>query len=226
MHRSKRYRSNKELIENSKLHSIDEAIEIIQKLNQAKFDETVEVHFRLNINPEKTEQQVRGNVELPHGTGKKVRIAVFAEGASVLNKAKKAGAEVVGGDDLIEEIRTKGKINFDIAIATPDMMPKLAKIAKVLGPKGLMPNPKSETVTAEVEKAVSQLAKGKITFKSDKLGNVHVALGKISFDPQALKENYELLKKALEKLKPSGIKGKYFRSITLTSTMGPGLKLA
>lgn len=225
MKRSKRYQSNNQLIEKNKLHSVDDAIEIIKKAQPVKFDETVEVHFNLNINPEKTEQQVRGNVELPHGTGKVIKIAVFTDDDKSALAAKKAGAQIVGGENLITEIRTKGSIDFDVAVATPDMMPKMAKIAKILGPKGLMPNPKSETVTQNVEKTVNELLKGKINFKSDKLGNVHATLGKISFDATALKENYETLKKALEKTKPSGVKGKFIRAITLSSTMGSGVKL-
>lgn len=225
MKRSKRYQKNSELIEKGKKYSVDEAIELIKKAQPAKFDETVEAHFNLNINPEKTEQQVRGNVELPHGTGKTLIIAVFTEDEKAAAEAKKAGAQLIGGDNLITEIQTKGKIEFDIAVATPDMMPKLAKIAKILGPKGLMPNPKSDTVTPNVEKTVNELLKGKINFKSDKLGNVHTSLGKISFDQAALKENFSILKKALEKAKPAGIKGKFVKTVTLSSTMGSGINL-
>jgi len=226
MHRSKRYQENVQKLEKNKIYSIDEAVDLLKGVKNGKFDETVEAHFNLNINPEKSEQQVRGNVELPHGTGKTVKIAVFADNEKALAEAKKSGAAVTGGDSLVDEIQKKGNIDFDVAVATPEMMPKLAKIAKILGPKGLMPNPKNETVTGDVAKAVNGLLKGKINFKSDKTGNVHVALGKISFERGALKENYEKFVKALEKTKPSGIKGKFVKSISLSSTMGPGIKLA
>lgn len=225
MKRSKRYRESIKNVDKNKHYSVDEAIELLKNTQKANFDETVEAHFNLNINPDKSEQQVRGNVELPHGTGKSVKVAVFADNEKTAAEAKKAGALIVGGDELIEKLQKKGNVDFDIAVATPEMMLKLAKIAKILGPKGLMPNPKNETVTRDVAKAVTGLLKGKINFKSDKTGNVHVALGKLSFEPVALRDNYEKLLKALEKTKPSGVKGKFIKSITLSSTMGPGIKL-
>jgi len=223
--RSKRFKANVASVEKGKSYNLDQAIELLKGFQKAKFDETVEVHFRLNINPEKTEQQVRGNADLPHGTGKVIKIAVFTDDDKSALAAKKAGAQIVGGENLITEIQTKGSIDFDVAVATPDMMPKMAKIAKILGPKGLMPNPKNDTVTPNVEKVVSELLKGKISFKSDKLGIVHTTLGKISFENTALKENYETLLKTLEKTKPAGVKGKFIKSIVLSSTMGPGIRL-
>jgi len=226
MKRSRRYKENIKKIEKNHIYSINEAIELLKNARKAKFDETVEAHFRLNINPEKTDQQVRSGADLPHGTGRNVKIAVFVSSQSEISAAKKAGAEIAGGENLIEEVRTSGSLGADVAVATPDMMPKLAKIAKILGPRGLMPNPKNETVTKDVAKAISMLKKGKVNFKSDKSGNVHVVLGKVSFDSAAIKENYEVLKKALEKAKPNGIKGKFIKSITLSSTMGEGVKIA
>jgi len=226
MKHSKRYRENIKQLEKDKIYSIDEAVELLKNAQKAKFDESIEVHFHLSINPEKTEQQVRAGVELPNGTGKNVRVAVFSENPAKLAEAKKAGAEVTGGESLIEKIKTSGTLDADVAVATPDMMPKLAKIAKVLGPRGLMPNPKNDTVTDDVEKAVNMLKKGKVNFKSDKGGNVHVAIGKISFDTALIRENYETLKKSLDKAKPSGVKGKFIKSITLSSTMGAGFKIA
>jgi len=224
--RSKRYRKNIEDLEKNKIYSVEEALELLKKSQAAKFDETVEAHFRLNINPEKTEQQVRSGAELPYGTGKSVKVAVFADGQAEVEAVKAAGAEIVGGENLIEEIRASGNLAADVAVATPEMMPKMAKIAKILGPRGLMPNPKNETVVKDVAKTVSLLKKGKVNFKSDKSGNVHVPLGKISFEMSALKENYEVLKKAVEKAKPGGAKGKFIKAITLSSTMGVGIRIA
>lgn len=225
MKRSKRYKKNLENLEKNKIYAIEEAVELLKKSQKANFDETVEAHFKLGINPEKTEQQVRGGVNLPHGTGRSVKIAVFTEDSGKQASAKKAGVEVIGGESLIEEIRASGNLNIDVAVATPDMMPKLAKIAKILGPRGLMPNPKNDTVTEDIEKTIEMLKKGKVNFKSDKSGNVHSLIGKISFDSVKILENYEALKKSLDKAKPSGVKGKFIRSITISSTMGLGYKI-
>jgi len=226
MRPSKRYQSNDKLIEKNKIYPIDEAIELLKGAQKAKFDETVEAHFHLNINPEKTEQQVRGSADLPHGTGRSVRVAVFAKNSDQLAAAKQAGAEVVGGEELIAETLVSKSLAADVAVATPEIMPVLAKLARILGPRGLMPNPKNETVTEEIEKAVNMLKKGKVNFKSDKSGNLHVPIGKVSFESAALKENYEILKNTLDKSKPNGIKGKFIKSITLSSTMGTGIKIA
>lgn len=225
MRRSKRYQENAKKLEKNKIYHIDEAIELLKSFKNSRFDETVEAHFNLNINPDKSEQQVRGGVELPHGTGKSVKVAVFADNEKAVTDAKKAGAAVVGGDELVEKLQKKGRIDFDVAVATPEMMPRLAKIAKILGPKGLMPNPKNETVTQDVVKTIKSLLGGRINFKNDKTGNVHVAIGKVTFETGALKDNYEKLIKALEKIRPSGVKGKFVKSVVLSSTMGPGIKL-
>lgn len=223
--RSKRYQENLKKMDKEKIYGIEEAIEILKSSSKAKFDETIEAHFHLSINPEKTEQQVRAGVELPHGTGKKVVVAVFTEDKDKAAEAKDAGAEIIGGDNLIEKTRTSGSLNADVTVATPDMMPKLAKIAKILGPRGLMPNPKNETVTVQVGKIVSQLKKGKVNYKSDKTGNIHVPVGKVSFESAALLENFDVLKKSLDKAKPATVKGKLIKSISLSSTMGIGIKI-
>ncbi|MBM3256175.1 MAG: 50S ribosomal protein L1 [Candidatus Moranbacteria bacterium] len=225
MRRSKRYQANKNLVEKSKLYAIDEAVKILQAAGKAKFDESVEMHCRLNVKPEKTEQQVRGNVDLPHGSGKTAKVAVFSDSSDDLEAARKAGAEIIGGESLIEEIRNKRKLGFGVAVATPEIMPKLAKIAKILGPKGLMPSPKTETVTKNVKKTVEDLKKGKITFKSDNGGNIHVIIGKVSFKQEQLIENYQEMLKSLKKSKPASVKGALVNSITLSTTMGPGIKL-
>lgn len=226
MRRSKRYKANQSLLEKNKVYPVKEAFALLKKSSSAKFDETVEAHFHLNINPEKSEQQVRSGTDLPHGTGRSVKIAVFTEDTSKLAAAQKAGAKITGGESLIEKIRTAGTLAADVTVATPDMMPKLARIAKILGPKGLMPNPKDGTVTEDVENAISRLKKGKVNFKSDKSGNVHVLIGKLSFDAEKIGENYQALKKALEKFKPAGVKGKFIKSAALSSTMGLGVRIA
>jgi len=224
--RSKRYKKGKELVEKSKVYSIEEALLLLQKFPRAKFDESVEVHFKLGIDSEKTQQQVRGSVDLPHGSGKKLRIAVFTDNPEKLKEAEEAKAQVFGGESLIEEIRNGKSLDFDTAIATPDIMPKLARIAKILGPRGLMPNPKSETVTDNIRGVIEKLNKGKVAFKNDKSGNVHLIIGKISFPTGDLKENYESAKKSLEGAKPEGVKGKFIRSISLSTTMSPSVKVA
>ncbi len=222
----KRSKFNQELIEKGKVYSPEEAITIIQSFQKPKFDESVEVHFKLGINPAKTEQQVRGSADLPNGTGKEIKIAVFSDDPLKIKEAKEAGALITGGESLIEEIRSgKATVTFDVAVATPDMMIKLAKIAKILGPRGLMPNPKNETVTLKVAEAIEKLKKGKVSFKNDKGGNIHMAIGKVSFTKEQLVENYESAKKAIERTKPEGVKGKFIRSIFLSSTMGKGLKI-
>lgn len=225
MSHSKRYNSNKEMAEKGKTLTIDEAIETLQKLQKAKFDETVELHAKLNINPEKTEQSVRSGVDLPHGTGKETKIAVFASNPEQIEEAKKAGASILGGEELVEKVKSSGSLDTDVVIASPDMMPQLAKIARILGPRGLMPNPKNETVTNDIPKTVEKFKKGKITFKNDKSGNVHLPIGKLSFENQKLRENFETARSAIEKAKPAGVKGKYLKSMFLTSTMGVSLRI-
>jgi large subunit ribosomal protein L1 len=221
----KKYKEAAKLVDSKKVYSIDEAAELIKKTSAAKFDATVELHVRLGIDPKKSDQQVRGTVSLPHGTGKTKKIIAFVSGEKVKD-AKEAGADLIGDEETLAEIAKTGKIDFDIAVATPDMMPKLAKVAKVLGPKGLMPNPKSETVSANVTKMVSELKKGKIAFKADDAGILHTVLGKVSFDAIKIKENYEGMMEALRKAKPNTSKGVYIKNATIASTMGPGIRVA
>lgn len=205
-----------------KLYSLDEAIKKVKDLARAKFDESVEVHIRLGIDPKKGEQQVRATAVLPHGTGKAKKIAVFTENEK---EAKVAGADVVGGKELIQKIKTKGVVDFDIAVATPEIMKNLVQIAKVLGPKGLMPSPKNETVTKDVARTVKELKGGKITFKNDETSNIHQIIGKISWDERKLKENLEVFLAAVKKARPAGVKGVYIKQVVLCSTMGPGIKV-
>jgi large subunit ribosomal protein L1 len=205
------------------LYSPNEAIKLVRQTAFAKFDETVEVHFNLGIDPRHADQQLRGTLSLPHGTGKTVRIAVIAQGEKLI-EAKDAGADFVGADDLIEKIGT-GWFEFDLLIATPDMMAKVGKIGRMLGPKGLMPNPKSGTVTADIKSAVTEFKAGKIEYRNDKTGLIHAPIGKLSFSDEALRENYLAIYDVILKAKPSKSKGVYLRSITLCSTMGMGLKI-
>ena len=201
--------------------TIQEALENIKKDAKAKFDESIEVHICTAIDPKKGEQQLRSICVLPHGTGKTKRVAVFTENEK---EAKEAGADIVGGKELIQEIKNKNIINFDIAVATPDMMKDLAVIAKVLGPKGLMPSPKNETVVKDIIKAVKELKGGKIAFKNDETSNIHQIIGKVSWDVEKLLENYNAFMSAINKAKPAGIKGTFIKSITVCSTMGKGVR--
>lgn len=214
-----------QLIDSKKLYSLDEAVELVKKTSKAKFDATIEVHARLGIDTKKGEQQVRGTVALPHGAGKVKRVAAFV-GPDKEKEAKDAGADLVGGEELIKEIGATKKIAFDIAVATPDMMPKLAKVAKILGPKGLMPNPKTDTVGADIGKLVSEQKRGKLSFKNDDTGNVHVAVGKASMSASALKENAKAFLDTLRRAKPPTSKGLFLQGITMCATMGPGIKVA
>jgi large subunit ribosomal protein L1 len=209
-------------IEKGKAYPVDEALELLKKIAPAKFDEAVEVHVRLGIDNSKSEQQVRATVVLPHGSGKTKKIVVFTENEA---EAKEAGADLVGGKELIDKIRTSGVIDFEVAVATPAMMKELAGVAKILGPKGLMPSPKNETVTPNIKKAVAELKGGKVAFKSDDTGNLHQIIGKISFATTALKENLLTFMEAVRKAKPAGVKGDYLKKVVLCSTMGPGIKI-
>ena len=200
-----------------------EAVKLVKEFANAKFDETVEAHFRLGIDTRKADQNIRGSISLPHGTGKTVRVAVFAEGAQA-EQAAEAGADVIGSDELIAQIQ-KGEINFDAAIATPMMMAKVGRIGKILGPRGLMPNPKLGTVTLDVAKMVSELKAGRVEYRADRYGICHVPLGRVSFDEQKLVENYAALYTEILRVKPSSAKGKYVKSISVSSTMGPGVKV-
>ena len=220
----KKYQEAQKLIDANKLYSFEEAIELVKKTARTKFDGSVEVHCVLGIDPTKNEQQVRVTVALPNGTGKTKKIAAFVDAVHE-KEAEAAGADIVATEQTIAEIASSGKINFDIAIAVPAMMPKLAKIAKILGPKGLMPNQKSETVTTDLKKTISELKKGKLTFKNDDTGNVHIAIGKVSFESVQLLENAKALMDALRRSKPSSSKGIFLKSCTLSSSMGPAIRV-
>lgn len=224
MKRSKRYKDIKEKIEENEKYNIDKAVELLTKNASAKFDESVEVHFRTGINPKQADQLIRGAIVLPHGTGKEKKVAVFAEGDKA-DEAKNAGADLIGGEELISKIKQTKQIDFDISVATPEMMKKLASIAKILGPKGLMPSPKTDTVTIDIAKTVEQLKKGKINFKNDDSGNVHQLVGKVSFGKDKLKENITAYVQAVKDARPSGVKGEFIKSITITSTMGAGIRV-
>ncbi|BCZ17920.1 50S ribosomal protein L1 (rpl1) RplA [Helicobacter sp. NHP19-003] len=206
-----------------KVYSLEEGISVAKSLASAKFDETVEVALRLGVDPRHADQMVRGAVVLPHGTGKKVRVAVFAKDVK-LDEAKEAGADVVGGEDLAEEIKN-GNTNFDMVIATPDMMAVVGKVGRILGPKGLMPNPKTGTVTMDVKKAVSNAKSGQVNFRVDKKGNLHAPIGKASFNQEQLQDNMLELVRAINRLKPSTSKGKYIRNSVVSLTMSPGVRL-
>jgi large subunit ribosomal protein L1 len=219
----KKYETIKGQIDRQRRYAVDEACELVTKLRYAKFDETVDVAARLGVNPRHADQMLRSSCPLPHGTGKSVRIAVFAKGDRAA-EAKEAGADVVGAEDLVEKIQG-GWLEFDNAIATPDMMGLVGRLGRVLGPRNLMPNPKVGTVTMDVGKAVRELKAGRIEFRTDKTGIVHAPIGKVSFGPEKLKENLKVLLDQLQRLKPSTAKGKYWKSVTLSSTMGPGIKL-
>ncbi|MBI4652843.1 50S ribosomal protein L1 [Candidatus Kuenenbacteria bacterium] len=208
-----------------KKYNLNEALELIKKNAKAKFDESVEAHIKLGIDIKKGDQQVRGTIVLPYGSGKSKKIAVFSENEDEIKEIKKMGI-IAGGEDLIEEIKKTGKCDFEVAIATPEIMKKLAIIARILGPKGLMPNPKTETVATNIKKTIEELQKGKVTFKNDDSGNIHQAIGKVSWPLEKLKENLEAFLEIIKKSKPSKSKGIYIKNITLCSTMGKSVKLA
>ena len=220
---SKRTQTLLEKIDKTKIYSVDEAIETVKSLKSAKFDETFEVVLCLNVDPRHADQMVRGSVVLPNGTGKTVRVAVFAKGEKI-DEAKAAGADMVDADALIEQIQD-GKIEFDTVIATPDMMGVLGKVARVLGPKGLMPNPKTGTVTMDVATAVKNAKGGQVNFRVDKKGNIHAGLGKVSFDVASLKENFATFIEKVNKAKPASAKGRYIQSAAISLTMSPAVKL-
>ncbi|CDD41131.1 50S ribosomal protein L1 [Enorma massiliensis] len=219
----KNFRAAAEKVEKFKLYSPLEAVKLVKEVAPAKFDETVEAHFRLGIDTRKADQNIRGSISLPHGTGKTVRVAVFAEGEKA-REAEEAGADVIGSDELVAAIQG-GEINFDAAIATPNMMAKVGRIGKILGPRGLMPNPKLGTVTMDVAKMVGELKAGRVEYRADRYGICHVPLGRVSFDDQKLVENYAALYTEILRVKPSSAKGRYVKSIALSSTMGPGVKV-
>ena len=220
----KKYVEASKKVDKNKLYSLDEAISLVKETSVTNFDSTVEVAIKLNIDAKKSDQALRGSFVLPNGTGKTKRVLVIAKGAGA-EAAKKAGAQYVGDKDMIDKIANENWFDFDVIVATPDMMPELGKIGKVLGPKGLMPNPKTGTVTADVEKAVNDINKGMISYKNDSFGNVHSIIGKVSFDNKKLAENLSYVVTTVAKAKPSSVKGVFINSITITTTMGPGIRL-
>lgn len=225
MKHGKKYAEAAKLVDRAMLYEPGDAIALAKKTATAKFDETIEVHIRTGCDGRHAEQQVRGAVVLPNGTGKTVKVLVFAKGDK-LNEAEAAGADYVGGDELIPKIQNEGWLDFDVVVATPDMMGIVGRLGKVLGPKGLMPNPKAGTVTMDVAKAIADIKAGKIEYRLDKTNIIHVPIGKASFTDEALQENFDALMDAIVKARPSALKGQYLRSITLASTMGPGVKVS
>ncbi|RMG60128.1 MAG: 50S ribosomal protein L1 [Deltaproteobacteria bacterium] len=221
--RGKKYQEAIKLVDRTARYTFDEALALVRQMSYAGFDETVEVAMKLGVDPRYPDQQVRGSVLLPHGTGKTVRVLVFAKGEKE-KEAKEAGADYVGGEDLIKKIQ-EGWLEFDKAVATPDMMGLVGKVGKILGPRGLMPNPKVGTVTFEVAKAVQELKKGRVEFRVDRTGALHAGIGKLSFTDDQLRENFFAFLEAVVRAKPQALKGTYIRSITLSSTMSPGVKL-
>jgi len=221
--KGKKYIEAAKLVDRTNAYSVAEAIELVKKTNTAKFDATVEVAFRLGVDPKKADQQIRGAVVLPHGTGKVQRVLVFAKGEKA-KEAEAAGADYVGDQDYINKI-SQGWFDFDVIVATPDMMGEVGKLGRVLGPKGLMPNPKTGTVTFDVTKAVNEIKAGKVEYRVDKAGNIHVPVGKISFEDAKLVDNFTTVFETLQKAKPSAAKGTYMKNVAVTSTMGPGVKV-
>ncbi len=222
--RSKRYKEAAKLIEEKKVYNLKEAVSLLKKMPLPKFDSSVDLHFHLNIDPKKPEEMVRGTVVLPHGLGKVVRVAVFCKGEAE-KQAKEAGAEIVGGEDLINKVAA-GFMDFDCAIATPDIMKDLSRLGKVLGPRGLMPSPKTGTLTTDVAKAVQEVKKGKVEFKADKQCGIHLSVGKLSFEENKIVENASKVIEAISAARPATVKGVFIKSISLSSSMSPGFRLA
>lgn len=222
---SKRLKEAKAKIEVEKVYTLSEAVALIKETSKVKFDASVEVHAKLGIDPKKSDQLIRDSVILPHGTGKTVRVAAFVP-TDQIKEAKDAGADIAGDAELVEEIKKTGKCDFDVAITTPMFMKSLAIIARVLGQKGLMPNPKTGTIGDDVKRMIGELKKGKVSYKNDDTGNVHLVIGKVSFETSALEENFQTFFEALKKNKPSSAKGTYIKSLTLASSMGPGIKVS
>jgi large subunit ribosomal protein L1 len=221
----KRLKEAKTKIESDKIYEISEAIKLAKETSKVKFDASLEVHVRLGIDPKKGDQIIRGAVVLPHGTGKDIKIAAFVTDDKA-KAAKDAGAELIGNEELIEEIKKTSKTNFDIAVATPDMMPKLAAIAKILGQKGLMPNPKAGTIGPDIVKIIEELKKGKVAYKNDSQANVHILIGKMSFDDVKLQENFTTFLDSLKKSKPQSLKSTFIKNMSISSSMGPGIKVS
>ena len=224
MKHGKNYLENAKLVDSSKLYDPEEALELVQKTATAKFDETIEIAIRLGVNPRNADQQVRGAVVLPHGTGKTIKVLVIAKGDKA-KEAEEAGADFVGAEDMITKIQSENWFDFDVCVATPDMMGLVGRLGRVLGPKGLMPNPKSGTVTMDVAKAVQDIKAGKVEYRLDKEAIIHVTVGKKSFGTDKLNDNLQTLMDAIIKAKPAAAKGTYLRSVVLSSTMGPGVRL-
>lgn len=225
MPKSKKYKEAKSKIEQGKIYSPIDGIKLAKETSTASFDASVEIHARLGIDPKKGEQQVRTTVVMPHSSGSIKRLAAFVS-ESREKEAKEAGADIVGGERLINEISTTKKIDFDVAVATPDMMPKIAKVAKILGPRGLMPNPKTDTVGQDIARMISELKKGKLAFKNDNTGNVHVVIGKVSQSENDLLENFEAFLDSLKRAKPSSSKGVFIKSLFVTTSMGPSIRIS
>jgi len=224
MGHGKKYTDKAKLVDSQRLYDTNEAIDLVQKTSVAKFDETVEAHIRLGVDSRHADQQVRGAVVLPHGTGRTVRVLVFAKGEKAA-EAEAAGADFVGAEDLVAKIQNENWFEFDVIVATPDMMALVGRIGRVLGPKGLMPNPKAGTVTQDVTKAIEDIKAGKIEYRLDRQNIIHVPIGKVSFGTEKLQDNFQTLMSAVIKAKPSAAKGTYLRSVALASTMGPGIKI-
>lgn len=224
MKKGKKYQENAKKVDRTKLYDLDEALKLVKDTANAKFDETIEAAIRLGVNPRHADQQVRGAVVLPHGTGKTVRILVFAKGDKARD-AEQAGADYVGAEDLVAKIQNENWFDFDVCVATPDMMSIVGRLGRILGPKGLMPNPKSGTVTMDVAKAIQDIKAGKVEYRVDRTAIIHVPIGKASFDLEKLEENFQVLMDAIIKAKPAAAKGNYLRSIAISSTMGPGIKI-
>lgn len=222
--RGKNYEESFKLVDRTKLYDVEEAVELVQETAKAKFDETIDLSLRLGVDPKHADQQVRGAVVLPHGTGRTVTVLVFAKGEKA-EEAKAAGAEYVGGEELVQKIQGENWFDFDVVVATPDMMGVVGRIGRILGPKGLMPNPKSGTVTFEVEKAVNDIKAGKVEYRVDKASIINVPIGKASFGTEKIKENFNTVMDAVIKAKPVSSKGRYLKSVTISSTMGPGIKI-
>ncbi len=219
---AKRYAQSIELVEKGKEYAIKDALELVEKMPKAKFDETVELHVKLGVDSKHADQQVRGTVVLPHGTGKTQKVLVFAKGPKA-EEATKAGADYVGADELIPKIQNENWFDYDVVVATPDMMGVVGRLGKVLGPKGLMPNPKSGTVTMDVSKAIAEIKSGKVEYRLDKTNIIHLGFGKVSFGTEKLLENYETIMNAIIKAKPAAAKGQYIKSVAITTTMGPSM---
>ena len=222
MKKSKRYVESAKLVDSNKEYEIKEALEVIEKMPKTKFDETVELHVRLGVDSKHADQQVRGTVVLPNGTGKTQKVLVFAKGPKA-EEAEKAGADFVGAEELIPKIQNENWFDYDVVVATPDMMGVVGRLGKVLGPKGLMPNPKSGTVTMDVTKAINEIKSGKVEYRLDKTNIIHLGFGKVSFGADKLAENYETIMNAIIKAKPAAAKGQYIKSVSVTTTMGPGI---